>query len=196
MRIDLNTIVEYVAEGSHVLDLGCGDGTLLSMLQQQKRASGTGLEKDFDKITECVSKGLSVVEYDLNRGLSRFADKSFDLVIMTQTLQVMDRPDIMLDEMLRVGKECIVTFPNFGHWKARWYLSVLGRMPVSDLLPFEWYDTPNIHFCTVKDFESLCCEHNIVVLHREVLAENKRSQWLCHYHPNLFGETAVYHLSR
>ena len=97
--------------------------------------------------------------------------------------------------MLRIGKECIVTFPNFGHWKARWYLSTHGRMPVSDLLPYEWYNTPNIHFCTVKDFEVLCKQRDITILHREVTATNRLGKHLCRWHPNLFGETAVYHLT-
>ena len=195
MRIDFDIIQSYVADSSHLLDLACGDGTLLDQLRRHKNIQGVGLENDPDYIGKCIEKNIAVVEYDLNKGLSQFDDKSYDLVIMTLALQVMQHPDEVLEEMLRIGKECIVTFPNFGHWKARWYLSAFGRMPVSDLLPYEWYDTPNIHFCTVKDFEALCKERSITILHREVAATSKFEKCLCKWHPNLFGETAVYHLT-
>jgi methionine biosynthesis protein MetW len=115
---------------------------------------------------------------------------------MTLALQAMQRPDRVLDEMLRIGKECVVTFPNFGHWKARWHLALYGRMPVSDLLPYQWYDTPNIHFCTVRDFEALCKEKNITILDRDVVATQGIGKWFCKSHPNLFGETAIYHLTK
>lgn len=196
MRIDLNTILPYVEKNSHVLDLGCGDGTLLEKLREQRNTQGVGLENDPDKITECIQKKIDVVEHDLNRGLSHFNNGSYDVVIMTLALQAMERPDAVLEEMLRIGKECIVTFPNFGHWKARWHLYFKGRMPVSDLLPYEWYDTPNIHFCTVKDFEVLCRERGFTVLNRDVVSKDIVTQKLCKLHPNLFGETAIYHLTR
>ena len=135
------------------------------------------------------------MEYDLNEGLGQFADNSYDVVIMTLALQVMNEPDKVLEEMLRIGKECIVTFPNFAHWKARWHLLAKGRMPVSDLLPYQWYNTPNIHFCTVKDFEELCRERGITVLDSRVVATNAFEQQLTRWHRNLFGETAIYHLT-
>ncbi len=196
MRVDLDVILSYIKQGGHVLDLGCGDGTLLAHLRDQKNISGVGLENDAEKITECIQKNISVVEQDLNTGLSHFDDKSYDTVVMTLALQAMQRPDHVLDEMLRIGQECIVTFPNFGHWKARWHLALHGRMPVSDLLPYQWYDTPNIHFCTVKDFENLCREKNITILNRDMVAGGLVGKLLGQAHPNLFSETAIYHLTR
>lgn len=196
MRFDFDLIQRYIEPKSHILDLGCGDGTLLAHLKRHKQVHSVGLERDHRKITECIEKNISVIEYDLNNGLRLFNSSSFDVVIMTLTLQSMERPDKVLEEMLRVGRECIVTFPNFGHWKARWYLLAKGRMPVSDLLPCEWYDTPNIHFCTVRDFETLCRKKKITVLNREVLASKSLGKFLCRWCPNLFAETAVYHLTR
>ncbi|MGH1486242.1 MAG: methionine biosynthesis protein MetW [Cellvibrionaceae bacterium] len=196
MRIDLNIILSFITQNSSVLDLGCGDGTLLRRLKEQKNIRGVGLENDHEKITECIEQDIAVVEHDLNDGLEDFDDNSYDSVIMTLALQAMERPDHVLEEMLRIGKECIVTFPNFGHWKARWHLSLNGRMPVSDLLPYQWYDTPNIHFCTVKDFEALCKERDITILHRDVVTEGSLGKGLVKLHPNLFGETAIYHLTK
>ncbi|HTF96136.1 MAG TPA: methionine biosynthesis protein MetW [Cellvibrio sp.] len=195
MRIDLNEIQHWIKQNSRVLDLGCGDGTLLKFLIDNKQVQGYGLEIDAVHINTCIDKGLNVIEQNLDRGLGNFSDKSFDTVIMTQALQTLHFPHLVLDEMLRVGKECIVTFPNFGHWKARFYLATRGRMPVSDLLPYEWYNTPNIHFCTFKDFEVLCRERNIKVINREVVNEQS-GQTLKDFMPNLFGETAIYHLSK
>jgi methionine biosynthesis protein MetW len=195
MRIDLNEIQHWIQQGSRILDLGCGDGTLLKFLIDTKQVQGYGLEIDAAQINTCIDKGLNVIEQNLDRGLGNFADKSFDTVLMTQALQTLHFPHLVLDEMLRVGKECIVTFPNFGHWKARFYLATRGRMPVSDLLPYEWYNTPNIHFCTFKDFEVLCRERNIKVIHRQVVNEQS-GQTLKDFMPNLFGETAIYHLSK
>lgn len=196
MRVDLDVILSYIKQDSHVLDLGCGDGTLLAHLRDKKNIMGVGLENDEEKITECIEKNINVVEQDLNEGLQHFDDNSYDVVIMTLAIQAMERPDHVLEEMLRIGKECIVTFPNFGHWRARWHLAIHGRMPVSDLLPYQWYDTPNIHFCTVRDFENLCREKNISVLNRDRVANGLISNPLCAIHPNLFSETAIYHLTR
>lgn len=195
MRIDLNEIQHWIKQNSRVLDLGCGDGTLLKFLIDNKQVQGYGLEIDAVHINTCIDKGLNVIEQNLDRGLGNFADKSFDTVIMTQALQTLHFPHLVLEEMLRVGKECIVTFPNFGHWKARLHLALRGRMPVSDLLPYEWYNTPNIHFCTFDDFEVLCRERNIKVINREVVNEQS-GQLLKDFMPNLFGETAIYHLSK
>lgn len=194
MRIDLNEIQHWIPQHSRILDLGCGDGTLLKYLIDSKQVQGYGLEIDPEQINVCIDKGLNVIEQNLDRGLGNFTDKSFDTVLMTQALQTLHFPHLVLDEMLRVGKECIVTFPNFGHWKARFQLFTRGRMPVSDLLPYEWYDTPNIHFCTFKDFEVLCRERQIKVIHRQVVNESQSQ--LKDVMPNLFGETAIYHLSK
>ncbi|WP_041522160.1 methionine biosynthesis protein MetW [Gilvimarinus agarilyticus] len=195
MRIDFNHLQQWIGEGSRVLDLGCGDGTLLKYLTDSKQVKGYGLEIDPEQIEACIGRGVNVINQNLDRGLGNFADKSFDTVLMTQALQTMYFPHKVLDEMLRVGKECIITFPNFGHYKARFHLAFRGRMPVSDLLPYEWYNTPNIHFCTFKDFEVLCHEKHINVLNRQVVNE-RTSQTLGSFNPNLFGETAIYHLSK
>ncbi|TQV69622.1 methionine biosynthesis protein MetW [Exilibacterium tricleocarpae] len=195
MRIDLNQVANWIAPGSRILDLGCGDGSLLQSLAATKQVEGYGLEIDPGHISACIARGVNVIEQDLDRGLANFADKSFDTVVMAQAIQTMHFPHRVLADMLRVGKECIVTFPNFGHWKARWHLALHGRMPVSDLLPYEWYDTPNIHFCTFKDFEVLCRELDITILHRQVVTERPRARLLAQWRPNLFGETAIYHLT-
>lgn len=195
MRIDFDHLQQWIARDSRVLDLGCGDGTLLALLRDNKNVQGYGLEIDPQQIQACISRGVNVINQNLDRGLGNFGDDSFDTVLMTQAIQTMHFPHKVLDEMLRVGKECIVTFPNFGHYKARVHLAFRGRMPVSDLLPYEWYNTPNIHFCTFKDFEVLCREKGIRVLHRQVVNE-RSAQWLGRLAPNLFGETAIYHLRK
>lgn len=192
MRLDLNHIASYIAPNSHVLDLGCGNGDLLLLLEKNKHITGVGLENDPENIAQCIKNGVNVVEHDLNKGLAHIADDSYDVVIMTLALQAMNQPDHVLEDMLRIGKECIVTFPNFAHWKARWHLLVHGRMPVSDLLPYEWYNTPNIHFCTVKDFEILCHERNIRILDSTMISGKDTTR----RYKNLLGETAIYHLTR
>ncbi|BBM01070.1 methionine biosynthesis protein MetW [Microbulbifer sp. GL-2] len=196
MRIDLDVIQEWIAPGSRVLDLGCGDGALLEQLDKNKDVTGYGLEIDPEQIARCVQRGVNVVEQNLDTGLGNFSDGSFDAVVMTQALQTLRHPHEVVREMLRVGRDCIITFPNFGQWRARWHLAFSGRMPVSDLLPFEWYDTPNIHFCTFRDFEVLCKQNDWTILHRQVVSETKIGVTFKDFLPNLFGETAIYHLTR
>jgi len=196
LRIDLDILQQWIPVGGRVLDLGCGDGTLMSSLADNRQASGYGLEIDAEQITACISRGVNVIETDLNDGLDNFQNDSFDTVIMTYSLQVMRRPDQLIDEMLRVGKECIVTFPNFGNIRTRSYLMLRGRMPVTKQLSHQWYDTPNIHFCTVHDFDALFAEKNIRILHREVVTERFPDKQLKGLWPNLFGETAIYHLAK
>lgn len=196
LRIDLDIIQNWIAPQSRVLDLGCGDGALLERLSQEKQVSGYGVEIDHAQIEHCLERGVNVVEQNLDQGLDNFCDDSFDTVVMTQALQTLRQPHLVVREMLRVGRECIITFPNFGQWKARWHLAFSGRMPVSDLLPFEWYDTPNIHFCTFRDFDMLCRENGWTILHRQVVSETPVSAALKDLLPNLFGETAIYHLTR
>ena len=196
MSQDYNFISDWVKPQSKVLDLGCGDGSLLADLQRQRGILGYGLEIDPQSINQCISKGINVIEQDLNKGLTNFPDDSFDTVVMTQALQAMRYPHLVLDEMLRIGQQCIITFPNFGYWRTRAYLNFRGRMPVTKQLAYQWYDTPNIHFFTYKDFESLCYERQIEVVHRECLAESFVDRKLKAIWPNLFTQTAVYHLSR
>ena len=194
LRDDLDIIQNWIAPASRVLDLGCGNGDFLRELMDNKSILGYGLEIDRELIIQCIEKKVNVIEQDLNRGLTNFKDKSFDTVVMTQALQIMRRPDLVLDEMLRVGNECIVTFPNFGNLFSRIYLALYGRMPVTKQLSYEWYETPNIHFCTIRDFEILCQEKDIEILHRQVVAERFPNRLLKDFRPNIFGETAIYHL--
>lgn len=195
LRIDLNILQQWVPVGGRVLDLGCGNGILLESLNSNRQVEGYGLEIDPEQITACIGRGVNVIEKDINEGLGNFQNKSFDTVVMTYSLQVLRRPDRVVDEMLRVGKECIVTFPNFGNIRTRIFLMLRGRMPVTKQLPYQWYDTPNIHFCTVRDFEDLCKEKGIKVLHRQTVTQRNPDQYLSDIWPNLFAETAIYHLS-
>ncbi|MCW8825088.1 MAG: methionine biosynthesis protein MetW [Gammaproteobacteria bacterium] len=193
LRPDLDIISEWIAPNSRVLDLGCGDGTLLDSLQRQRNVDGYGLEIDPDNIEACIKKGVNVIQSDLDAGLSDyFNDESFDYVVMTQTLQAMNYPSRLLKEMLRVGKEGIVTFPNFGHWKSRLQIAIGGHMPVSRSLPNEWFNTPNIHLCTLNDFETLCERLDIVILERQVVDVSHRNRFIMNLWPNLLGEIAIY----
>ena len=196
MRPDLDIIQNWIAPGSRVLDLGCGDGSLLEFLKTNKGVSETGLEINAANIAACLAKGVNVIEQDMNKSLQNFKDKSFDTVLLTQTLQAVSYPDVIIDEMLRIGKNCIVTFPNFGNWRSRLYLFTKGRMPVSNFMPYEWYNTPNIHFCTVRDFDVLCKEKNIKVITRTVVDHLHQGSWTIKAWPNFLGETAIYHISR
>jgi methionine biosynthesis protein MetW len=196
VRSDLQILEQWIKPRARVLDLGCGDGELLSMLVRDKQIDGLGLEIDADNITKCFARGLSVIEQDIDNGLTNFIDNSFDTVVLTQTLQAVMRPDLVLDEMLRVGNECIITFPNFGHWRCRLHVAVIGRMPLSKFMPYQWYDTPNTHFCTVRDFEILCAEKHIRVVHKAVINFNSKTTWIARRWPNLFGVTAIYHVTK
>ena len=196
MSQDYGFISDWITADSKVLDLGCGDGALLLQLQEKRNILGYGLEIDPQSISQCIASGVNVIEQDLNKGLTNFANGSFDTVVMTQALQAMRYPHLVLDEMLRIGRECIITFPNFGYWGTRAYLNFRGRMPVTKQLAYQWYDTPNIHFFTYADFEALCRERNINVLHRRTMAEHFPDKQLKSLWPNLFTQTAVYHLSR
>ncbi len=154
LRPDFAIIAEWIRPGSRVLDLGCGDGTLMKHLAQHKNVGGYGLELDDIYIPACLRNGINVIQTDLDRGLAEFDDDSFDCVVLSLTLQAMHYPAQLLREMLRVGTIGIVTFPNFGHWHVRYHIGLRGRMPINTALPNQWYDTPNIHLCTLQDFET------------------------------------------
>ncbi|MAE34125.1 MULTISPECIES: methionine biosynthesis protein MetW [unclassified Thalassolituus] len=196
MRPDLSIIQQWIRPESEILDLGCGEGELLSYLKTEKNVHGYGLEINPEKLTACIRNGVNVIEQNLDNGLSNFEDQSIDTVVMTQALQAVQRPDELLDEMLRIGKEAIVTFPNFGYWKTRFYLLLKGRMPMSDTLPYNWYDTPNIHMCTFRDFEILCREKGIRILNKTVVDDQHREHWSIRLWPAMLGEIAVYHITR
>jgi methionine biosynthesis protein MetW len=164
-RTDFSTILDLIRPGARVLDLGCGNGDLLLLLRERKQAIGYGIELAEDAIMECIGKGLSVFHGNLDEGLRDFEDQSFDFVILNQTLQVVHRPAYVMQEMLRVGRRGIVSFPNFAHWRIRLRLLVTGRMPVDEAIPHEWYDTPNIHHLTVRDFARFCRRFGISILH-------------------------------
>ncbi|WP_150276738.1 methionine biosynthesis protein MetW [Halopseudomonas salina] len=196
MRADLEIIQEWIKPGSRLLDLGCGDGELLRYLSDHRKVTGYGLEIDPEKINACIERGVNVIEQNLDAGLSNFGDNTFDSVLMTQALQAVHYPDQVLEEMLRIGREAILTFPNFAHWRCRLYLGTKGRMPVSEFMPYTWYNTPNIHFCTFKDFEELCRERSIRILDRLVVDQSHQSTWLSGLWPNLLGEIAIYRVTR
>ncbi|HZP85482.1 MAG TPA: methionine biosynthesis protein MetW [Burkholderiales bacterium] len=189
-RRDFDAIAEWVRPNAHVLDLGCGDGALLRFLRDRRSATGYGVEIDDARLLASVRNGVNVIQSDLESGLSEFESDSFDYVILSQTLQAVRHTERILREMLRVGREGIVSFPNFGYWRHR--LQVLGgNMPVSSNLPYQWYNTPNVHLFTIADFESFCREHGIRILQRAVMDEDGRpvAVWT-----NLLGALAVYRL--
>ena len=190
-RADFASIAAWIARDARVLDLGCGDGSLLAYLNRERGATGYGIEIDDAGVLACIGGGINVLQSDLESGLAGFDDASFDCVILSQTLQAMRHTEVIVNEMLRVGREAIVTFPNFGHWSHR--LQILrGRMPVSSSLPYEWYDTPNIHLCTVADFDAFLAQQRCIVEDRVVLAGRRPVSTLA----NIRGELAIYRFRR
>ena len=190
-RYDFELISSWIPERSRVLDLGCGDGTLLAGLQATRDIRGYGVEIDDANVLASVKNGVNVIQTDIESGLANFEDNAFDFVILSQTLQAMRNAESVLNEMLRVGREGIVTFPNFGYWRHR--LDIMqGHMPVSPALPYSWYDTPNIHLCTVKDFEDLCVKVGAEILDERVLHEGRQVKVL----PNLRGSLGVFRFRR
>jgi methionine biosynthesis protein MetW len=188
-RQDFAIIANWVKFGSKVLDLGCGDGELLQFLRKSLEVKGYGVEKDDANWLACMKNGSNVIQMDLEDGLSGFEDQSFDTVILSQTLQAMHNTEEIVQEMLRVGREIIVTFPNFGYWRNRIQITG-GRMPVSKTLPYQWYDTPNVHLCTINDFDQFCKNHKITILERKVITDGREVGFM----PNLFGNLAMYRL--
>ncbi|MDD2686710.1 MAG: methionine biosynthesis protein MetW [Gallionella sp.] len=190
-RPDFAAIAAWIPAGASVLDLGCGDGSLLGYLKNERNVRGYGVEIDDANILHCIARGVNVIQSNLEDGLSGFETGAFDFVILSQTLQATRHTEKLVREMLRVGREGIVSFPNFGYWKAR--LQVLrGNMPVSDELPYQWYDTPNVHLCTLRDFEHLCHDLDVRILDQRVITNGREIALL----PNLLGSTAVYRFRR
>jgi methionine biosynthesis protein MetW len=190
-RADFEVIARLIPQNARVLDLGCGDGSLLQYLSQTRAVAGYGVEIDHGNIVECVRNGVNVIQDDLETGLADFGDDWFDFVILSQTLQAMRHTEVVVDEMLRVARQAIVSFPNFGFWRIRLAVA-LGNMPVSENLPYSWYDTPNVHLCTIDDFEGFCRQRGIRIRDRVVLTGGSTVGFL----PNLFGQLAVYRIER
>lgn len=190
-RADLDAIAAWVAPGASVLDLGCGEGLLLKYLQQSREVRGYGIEISDANVLACVKNGVNVIQSDLEAGLAGFDAGSFDYVILSQTLQAMHHTEEIIVEMLRVGRQGIVSFPNFGYWPQRLQI-MRGRMPVSEVLPYLWYNTPNVHLCTLADFEDLCASRGVRILERIVMQDGRRIRVA----PNLRGSVAVYRFEK
>ena len=192
----LSVIEKWVEVRSKVLDLGCGNGNILSELQKTKDINGLGVEIEEKNIEECLLQNINVIEQNIDDGLINFSNDSFDVVILSQTIQVLKNPDTALEEITRIGKTCIVTIPNFGHWRSRLSLLFNGRMPVTSPLPESWHATPNIHLCTLKDFEMLCSELLITIEERVTVNSNNENKWYLNIWPNLFSASAIYKISK
>jgi len=194
LRADLRLITELVPRESRVLDLGCGDGSLMAHLRDERACAVRGIELDHADLAAALSQGLSVVEADLDEGLAGYRDGSFDVVVLSQTLQVVRKPAFVLREMLRVGSRAVVSFPNFGHWRVRGYLAARGRMPVSRSIPYSWYDTPNIHHTTIKDFRDFVAANGGTIEQEVSLvteAWHRSDIRRIRFWPNLMADTAV-----
>lgn len=197
-RIDLQAIADLIAPGTRVLDIGSGDGELLELLQGQKNVDGRGVEISQRGVNECVARGLSVIQGDADTDLIYYPDKSFDYAVLSNTIQATRNPREVLDQLLRIGEHAIVSFPNFGHWSMRLGLLFGGRMPVTSDLPYTWYDTPNIHFCTIRDFVNLCDELGAKVEKAVALDGNgdRITLSMPWWFWNFFGQQAVFLLKR
>lgn len=196
-QLNYEVVTDIIPENAKVLDLGCGDGTLFSKLIKEKNVTGVGVEINKDEVIKALDKGVAVIQGDIDKGLKQFPDKSFDYAILNQTLQSTEKPDLVMDEMLRTAKKAIVSFPNFAYWKVRFYLFFKGKMPKSKSLPYEWYNTPNIHLMTVNDFFEFCKNRDIKILKSVYLTKNKaRSGILVRAIANFFSEEVVFVISR
>ena len=192
MRLEHEVIVGWVSEGASVLDLGCGDGELLSILVKEKKVWAQGTEINEQAIYKCVEKGLSVYHEDIEAGLSDHPDQSFDFLILSQSLQQTKRPDYVMGEALRIGKNLIVSFPNFGRYSVRFQILFRGKVPVTPALPFEWYDTPNLHFLSISNFFDYCKMRKIKIKESTYVRKEAKVSFL----PNLFAEIGIFLLSK
>lgn len=195
-HLNYSIIAKIIEENSTVLDLGCGDGTLLKSLIDNKHVKAKGIEINQDCVISCLEKGVCTIQGDIDEGLTQFSDKEYDYVILNRTVQATDHPDFVIKEMLRVGKKVIVSFPNFAYWRVRFYLLFKGKMPVSKMLPYEWYNTPNIHLLTINDFFEFAKNNNIKILKSIYLNHSKvRKNKILRLFPDFFAEEAVFILS-
>jgi len=193
-RVDYELIESLIEPNSTVLDIGCGDGELLTNLTKDKNIKGEGIELQQDLVLACVNRGLSIIQRDVERGLENYADKSFDYVILSQTVQTIKNPEKVFKELLRVGKKVIVSFPNFAYWQSRAQLFFLGKAPVTKKLPFSWHDSPNIHFLSLKDFDRFCEKLGLKVEKKIPLVKKRLSP--VRFAPNLFAEQVIYVTSK
>ncbi|MDA9636392.1 methionine biosynthesis protein MetW [SAR86 cluster bacterium] len=187
-----NIIKEWIPEESHILDLGCGDGSMLADLKNELNINGLGVDIEEKNIQLSLEKGLSVIEQDIDLGLENFKNKSFDVVLMSQSFQTLKKPETALNEIIRIGNESIVSIPNFANLRCRIQLFITGKMPISSALPHDWHSTPNLHLCSLKDFEELCTNANITIAERKLIKNSGKSTILTRSFPNLFAEIAVY----
>lgn len=184
VRRDFQRMAGWVAPGSRVLDLGCGDGALLSYLQETRRIRGVGVEINDERVIACVQRGVDVIQQNLEDGLAMFGDQQFETVVLSQTLQAMHHTEHILREMVRTGRTGVVSFPNFGYWPHGWSI-LRGRMPVTGQMPYAWYNTPNIHLCTLKDFEDLCAKLGLRILERVTFGPTGEVSWLASWRTTL-----------
>lgn len=197
LRLNYSIITDIIDIGAKVLDLGCGDGVLLANLVKEKSVKGIGIEINQDAAISSIEKGLSIIQGDIDEGLKGFSDKEYDWVILNQTLQSTEKPDYVIEEMLRVGKKIVVSFPNFAYWKVRFFLLFKGKMPKSKMLPFEWYDTPNIHLLTVSDFYDFCKKRDIKILKSVFMTRAEiRKGLLMRAMSDFFAEEVIFVISK